>query len=208
MFHFCEFSEKDQRRFRQIYHMTSADTALRILRSQSIWSTDADQMANFSLNQDPVDQLDEPREVSLGFYFDGPIELISLQNQQRGFEPDVLYIFVTNWPWEPKLKGLEVWAARLVPGSQKHLVCESAVFVRDFNDRAKSNSYARLVQREIQAAVSCKPRIFVPETDAERDQIQGRYPSAKYSLLERIKAWLDIKLESRREDRMQNDRAA
>lgn len=198
MFHFCEFSDQDQGRLRQIHHMTSADTALRILRSQSIWSTDADQMTNFSLNQDPVDQLDEPREVSLGFYFDGPIELISLQSQQKGFTPDVLYIFVTKWPWEPKLKGLEVWAARLVPGSQKHLVCESAAFVHDFNDRAKSNPYIRLVQREIQATVSGKPRIFVPSTDVERSQIQGRYPSAKYSLLERMTAWLDIKLESRR----------
>lgn len=35
--------------------MTSADTALRILRGQNIWSTDADQMANFSLNQNPVE---------------------------------------------------------------------------------------------------------------------------------------------------------
>lgn len=64
MFHFCMFSDEDQRRLRRINHMTSADTALRILRSQNIWSTDADRMTNFSLNQNPVDQLDEPRGIA------------------------------------------------------------------------------------------------------------------------------------------------
>ncbi len=202
MFHFCMFSDEDQRRLRRINHMTSADTALRILRSQNIWSTDADRMTNFSLNQNPVDQLDEPREVSLRFHFDGPIELISHHNQQRIFIPDVLYIFVTEWPWEPKLSDLKVWAARLAPGSRKYLVCDGAAFVRDFNDQAKSNPYSRLVQREIQTIVSGKPRISVPKTDAERSQIQSRYPSAQYSLLERIKSWWDIKLEFQREERM------
>lgn len=196
MFEFSEFSVSDQQRLRRIHHMTSADTALRILRSQNIWSKDADRMANFSLNQDPVDHLDEPMEVSLSFHFDGPVELISSNGLALGFKQDVLYIFVTRWPWEPKLKGMEVWAARLMPGSQKHLVCDNVTFVDDFIARVKSNPHARLIHREIQATVNCKPRISVPNNDDEQEQIRDRHPSVKYAVLEKAKAWFDIKAES------------
>lgn len=194
MFSFSSLPSEDQLRLRRIHHMTSADMALKILRSQNIWSNDEDDLANFSLNQDPVDRLDLKREVSLGFYFDGPIELVNFGNPPASLATEVLYVYVTKWPWQPTLDGMRTWAARLKPGSSKHLMCEHAAFVRDYAKLGQTHPYARLVQRDIHVLVANKARIKVPSR-AERAKIKAGTPDADYSRVELLQAWLSIKRE-------------
>lgn len=174
--------------------MTSADVALKILRSQSIWSNDLDDLANFSLNQNPVDRLDVVREVSLGFSFSGPIELISANNPPADLVPDVLYVYVSEWPDVPTIEGMQVWAARLKPGSSKHLVCDRVALVREYAERGQTYLHAQMAQQEICDLVAKGPVIKVP-VKSDRPRIIQNTPAVDYSPAEPSKTWRLIKQE-------------
>lgn len=174
--------------------MTSADVALIILRSQSIWSNDLDDLANFSLNQDPVDRLDVVREVSLGFSFSGPIELISASNPPADLAPDVLYVYVSEWPYVPTIEGMQIWAARLKPGSTKHLVCDRVDLLPEYAERGQTCSQAQIAQKEICDLVAKGPVITVP-VKSDRLRIIQNTPAVDYSPAESSKTWRLIKQE-------------
>jgi len=191
MFCFSSLPANDQRRLRRIHHTTSAEVALKILRSQSIWSNDPDEFANFSLNQDPDDRLDVDREVSLGFCFSGPIELISATNPPAVLVPDVLYVYVSGWPYVPTLEGMRVWAARLKPGSSKHLVCNHVALVREYEERGQTCPHIQMAQQEIRDLVAKMPVIKVP-VKSNRPQIIHNTRAVDCSSADPSKTWWSI----------------
>lgn len=196
---FRELNMEDRKRLCQINHMTSANTALRILRSSCIWGTDLDRMANFSLNQVPVDRLDEPQEVSLAFEFSGPVELVSAAAPSASYAPDRLYIYVSQWPSTPTIRGMKVWAARIAPGSTKYLTCTCTAFTREFLDRTVRDSTARLQHSELQDRVARKPSLRVPNSDEERMEIAARFGISTYSPYRRMMVRIQISAERVRE---------
>lgn len=191
MFRFSSLAAKDQLRLRRIHHMTSAEVALKILRSQSIWSNDLDDLANFSLNQSPDDRLDVDREVSLGFSFSGPIELISANNPPAVMVTDVLYVYVSEWPYVPTIEGMRVWAARLKPGSSKHLVCDHVALVREYAERGQTCPHAQMAQQAIRDLVAKEPVIKVP-IQSDRPRIMQNTPAVDYSPPVPSKTWWSI----------------
>jgi len=168
--------------------MTSIWTAIRIVESSSIWGQDIDDFANFSLNQVPLDRLDERCDVSLSFEFSGPIELVPFDGPSS-VKPDVLYIYVTEWAWTATLTDTKFWAARLAPGSSRYLKCVRAAFTEDFEVLCARELKSALLKKRLIQAIAKSPAVAVPQTEVERLGICRRHPIPKPTALQIIKAW-------------------
>jgi hypothetical protein len=188
---FSALSAEDQLRLRRIHHTTSAQVALQVLASRSIWGRDLDIPggANFSFNPRPVDELPVAAEVSLEFHFAGPVQLISATAPPTTNAAGTLYVYVTHWPSRPGLKGMQIWSCRLPAGSAA-LEYRCAVAYADFVKRARTNARDGARLKKLMAVTACPIQVPIDKHERER----ARQVNWDASHIEVMEAWWSIRM--------------
>jgi hypothetical protein len=181
-FRFEDLDEQLQIKWRRVHHLTTINTALRIVKSRHIWGKSPHGYANFSHEHSP--SLREPGHgpmVSLVFDFLGEVRLVSQDFSCDSYVSNVLYIHLLEWPGKVEAGGIrevghmQISAIRLAAGSTGVLNCVGCKLSKDLEERRLSLRVSMLTQ-ELESAFSQPISISVPKSESERCALSTSNP--------------------------------
>ena len=174
---FDQLEDSVQARRRRIYYATSISTALLIAESKSIWGPDANGAVTFSARREADNRFEPqvPADVSLTFFFYGPVEIVPLNFDASHYIPDTLYMHATEWPWDRSGAGFKVHHAALAADSAAGLVCTGFLPSTTFSDRVFTKAGAYLADEELAKLLVTPIIVSVPSPGEERRNIERIY---------------------------------
>lgn len=176
---FTQLDDDTQQRLRTVYHLTSAQAALKIARSGAIWSNDPDGCPNFSLNRDLKLHYTATPEVALTFKFHGTVRLQDEKVDFTGYEANTLNLHLIEWPTLYGMDGMRIAIARVAAGTVKDLECVDFKLTPAYIERCKTDPSAELLLRRLRRQLALGRMIKVPGSQQERQAFEVRASDAE-----------------------------
>jgi hypothetical protein len=168
-------------RLRRFYHVTSADSALRILQSGFIWSDAPDLAPNFGSNRTTKPEFNGSQQIWLTFNFVGPVHLVAEEFSASEYTPNSLYVHLFEWPDMFGLEGMRVDRLRVSQGTSAGLECVGFNASPNYLERCKSDIEATLLLTRIKRMAALSRNIRVPSTPQEREAVKVAYPKIHFT---------------------------
>lgn len=162
MRNFYELPQNMQNRLRCLHHVTSVSTAIQILETKHIFSKDIGFDANFSINQNCKDVLDEPEEVSLIFRYSGQALLVPMDFDIRKYQKNVLYIYIESGLYSKNLGNLKAWAARWPTESTQGMRCIGFRLFKGYFQDLRLNYLNQLLVKQLIRSLGAGVELLVP----------------------------------------------
>ncbi len=189
---FNQLEDDAKTRLRRFYHLTSAESALRILQSGFIWS-DAQELApHFSSNRSTKADFGPGQDIWLTFNFVGPAHLVAEDFPVSEHVANALYVHLYEWPDMYGLDGMRVANVRVSAGTSVGLECIGYQAMPDYVERCKTDLESTLVLTRIKRLAAIPRSVRVPASAAERKEIRAGFPKSTFTTLDRYKLQLHL----------------
>jgi hypothetical protein len=190
---FNQLEDVARDRLRRFYHLTSAPAALQILQSGAIWSNSPELCPHFTPNRDSKIKPAAAPEIWLSFQFSGAVHLVPEDASVASYQPNALYLHLSEWPDRFGLPGLRVAQVRVAAPTAIGLECTGFRASEAFLKKCRTDVRALLIQERLKRLAATSRAVQVPATEAQRNAIQAAFSELQFGALEtwlaRLKLW-------------------